>query len=177
ASAAPVAQSKATGFLSTTVPMAAMPPDFDFGSKKAEYRVYPADNLAARSCATGSANGNPASDVAAIGKACATPTKLHPLGNVLSGTQKADALAQRFPLTAQAGHCYRVYGSAASTITDFSVFILDSAGATAARGHADTTRAAAPPDGMVCFKEADSAVVVVTIGGGEGAFAAQVWSD
>ncbi|MEO8875607.1 MAG: hypothetical protein ABI461_08475, partial [Polyangiaceae bacterium] len=121
ASAAPVAQSKATGFLSTTVPMAAMPPDFDFGSKKAEYRVYPADNLAARSCATGSANGNLASDVAAIGKVCATPTKLHPLGNVLSGTQKADALAQRFPLTAQAGHCYRVYGSAASTITDFSV--------------------------------------------------------
>lgn len=95
----------------------------------------------------------------------------------MSGTQKTDAVAQRFPLAAQAGHCYRVYGSAAATITDFSVFILDSTGATASRGHAEATRAAAPPDGALCFKEADAASVVITIGRGEGAFAAQVWSD
>jgi hypothetical protein len=123
------------------------------------------------------ASASPSADVAAIGKACTDATKLHALGAVSAGTQKADAVAQRFPFAAQAGHCYRAYGSAAAGITDFSVFILDSTGATAARGHTDGTRVAAPSDGALCFHDADTANVVVTIGRGAGPFAVQLWSD
>jgi hypothetical protein len=158
--------------------MADMPPAFDFGSKKAANRVYPASNSIALSCVTTpAANANPAADLAAVGRACGDATKLHSLGAVSSGTQKPDAAAQRFPFAAQAGHCYRAYGSAASGVTDFSIFILDSTGATAARGHTDAGRVAAPSDGALCFKDADAANVVVTIGRGSGAFAVQIWSD
>jgi hypothetical protein len=158
--------------------MSDMPPEFDFGSKKAADRVYPATNAAAISCVTTSAaSASPAADVAAIGKACADSTKLRALGAISSGTQKPDAVAQRFPFAAQAGHCYRAYGAAASGVTDFSVFILDSTGAAAARGHTDGTRVAAPSDGALCFHEDDAANVVVTIGRGAGAFAVQLWSD
>jgi hypothetical protein len=176
--AAPAPPSKATGFLSSTVPMSEMPPPFDFGSKKAANNVYHTSNTAALSCVTTApANASPPTDVAAIGRSCADPTKLHPLGAVSSGTQKPDAVAQRFPFAAQAGHCYRAYGSAAPSVTDFSVFILDSTGATAARGHADGARVATPPDGALCFHDADAANVVVTIGRGSGPFAVQLWSD
>jgi hypothetical protein len=123
------------------------------------------------------ASANPSADLAAVGKACADPTKLHSLGSISSGTQKPDAAAQKFPFAAQAGHCYRAYGSAAAGITDFSVFILDSTGATAARGHTDAGRVAAPSDGALCFRDADNANVVVTVGRGSGAFAVQIWSD
>jgi hypothetical protein len=158
--------------------MADMPPPFDFGSKKAVNRVYPTSNSAALACVTTpAANANPAADLAAVGRACADPTKLHSLGAVSSGAQKPDAAAQKFPFAAQAGHCYRAYGSAASSVTDFSVFILDSTGATAARGHTDAGRVAAPADGALCFHDADNANVVVTIGRGSGAFAVQIWSD
>jgi hypothetical protein len=158
--------------------MADMPPAFDFGSKKAEIRVYPTSNSAALACATTpAANANPSADLAAVTKSCADGTKLHAVGPASSGTQKPDAVAQKFPFAAQAGHCYRAYGSAAATVTDFSIFILDSTGATAARGHTDAGRVAAPSDGTLCFHDADNANVIVTVGRGSGAFAVQIWSD
>ncbi|HEX7664793.1 MAG TPA: hypothetical protein VF407_09790 [Polyangiaceae bacterium] len=180
ASAMPSAkpQSTATGFLASDVPMATMPPPFDFGSKKAEIRMYSASDSAKAACASSVAtNASPTADVGAIVKACAAPTSLKPSGAVLSGSQKPDAVAQKFPFAAQAGHCYRAYGSAAPSVTDFSVFVLDSAGATAASGHSEGARAIAPANGSVCFKENDAAQIVVTIGRGAGTFAVQVTSD
>lgn len=139
----------ATGFLSSEVPMSEMPPAFDFGSKKAEIRVYSASDAA----------------------------KLKPVGAAWSGVQKPDATAQRFPFSAEAGRCYRAVGSAGTGITDISVLILDSAGATAGRGHAEGGRVVAPEEGATCFREADHAVVVVSIGRGSGSFNVQLSSD
>ncbi len=181
ASSAPASKppATATGFLAGDVPMATMPPPFDFGSKKAEIRVYSASESPKASCAAGAAaNASPGADVGSVVKACAAPTSLKASGAVFSGTQKADALAQKRPFAAQAGHCYRAYGSVASGVTDFSVFILDSAGATAALGHsAGAPRAAAPSNGSVCFTADDQSQVVVSIGRGAGAFAVQLVSD
>ena len=178
ASAAPALTGKpATGFLTSSVPMAQMPPAFDFSSKKAELRMYSATNAAA-TCTNGvQATGAPASDVAAIVKACASATKQKSAGGAWSGNQKPDAPAQRFPFAAAAGRCYRVYGSAAAGISDMSILVVDSAGATAAQGHADGGRVIAPAGGSVCFREADQAAVVVSVGRGMGAFAVQLTSD
>lgn len=156
--------------------MAEMPPAFDFGSKKAEIRMYSTSDSA--TCATGvQATGAPASDVAAVVKACATATKQKPVGPAWSGNQKPDAPAQRFPFAAAAGRCYRAYGSAAAGITDMSILVVDSAGATAAQGHSDGGRVIAPAGGSACFREADQAAVVVSVGRGMGAFAVQLTSD
>ncbi|MGH7286278.1 MAG: hypothetical protein ACRELY_32570 [Polyangiaceae bacterium] len=177
ASAAAPTAKPATGFLSSQVPMAQMPPAFDFSSKKAEIRMYSASNPAL-TCTSGvQATGAPASDVAAIVKACAPATKQKASGAAWSGNQKPDAPAQRFPFAAAAGRCYRVYGSAAAGISDISILVVDSAGATAAQGHADGGRVIAPRSGSVCFREADQAAVVVSIGRGMGAFAVQLTSD
>ena len=157
--------------------MASMPPAFDFGSKKAAIRMYSANDSAA-TCATAvPAGGAPASDVAAIVKACAAATKQKPVGATWSGNQKPDAPAQRFPFSAGAGRCYRAYGSAGAGISDMSILVVDSAGATAAQGHADGGRVIAPADGTVCFREADQAAVVVSVGRGAGAFAVLLTSD
>ena len=157
--------------------MAEMPPPFDFGSKKATIRMYSATDSAS-TCANGvQATGAPASDVAAIVKACAAATKQKPTGAAWSGNQKPDAPAQRFPFAAAAGHCYRAYGSAAASVSDISILVVDSAGATAAQGHADGGRVIAPAGGSVCFREADQAAVVVSVGRGIGAFAVQLSSD
>ncbi|MEO8799876.1 MAG: hypothetical protein ABI551_18415 [Polyangiaceae bacterium] len=176
---APKPLATATGFLATDVPMATMPPPFDFGSKKAKIRVYSAAELVKASCAGGAAaNASPGMDVGSVVRACAAPTGLKASGALFSGTQKADAVVQKRPFAAQAGHCYRAYGSAASGVTDFSIFILDSAGATAALGHSSgAPRAAAPSNGSVCFKADDQSQVVVSIGRGAGAFAIQLVSD
>lgn len=124
-----------------------------------------------------SAVTSPATDVATTAKACNAATKQKNVGAAWTGTQKPDAVAQRFPFTAEAGRCYRAYASTAAGVEDVSLFVLDSAGATAAQGHASGGRVAAPADGAICFRDADAAAVVLSIGRGNGAFAVQLTSD
>jgi hypothetical protein len=96
---------------------------------------------------------------------------------VLTGSQSADDKPQTFPLSAAAGKCYRVYGATDKGITDLDVAIKDSNGDIAGEDSTDDPTPVVLEDGAVCFKEADSAQVIVSVGGGKGKYALQIWSD
>ncbi len=115
-------------------------------------------------------------DVTALAKGCAKVTKMKVMGKTLTG-KLADGGSQSFPLKAKANKCYRVYAQGADTLKDLDVAIKDSAGATAGEDSTDASNAVVLDDGAVCFKEADTASVVVSAGSGNGAFAAQIWGD
>lgn len=120
---------------------------------------------------------DPTRDVEAMAKACAKVTKMTLVGRTLTGKQGDQDPPQTFPLTAEANHCYRVYAQASEGIKDLDLAIKDGAGALAAE---DSTNDASPvivEDGAVCFKEADSATVVVSVGLGKGTYAVQIWKD
>ena len=55
--------------------------------------------------------------------------------------------------------------------------IKDSTGAIAGEDSTDDTSPVILEDGAVCFKEADVASVVVSVGMGKGAYALQIWAD
>ena len=174
-SVGPSGTSPGPAFHSTDVPMATMPPPFQFGSRKTETKIVAAWRACHISFRTQSADLS--ADVAGLGKACADATKMRPLGPPLTGAQAQGAQAQAYPLKAEANHCYRVYGTTAATVRNIEVLIVDSTGAAALETRGDDPRIVAPSDGAVCFRSADNAQVLVSIGAGQGAYALQIWSD
>jgi hypothetical protein len=116
-------------------------------------------------------------DVATLAKSCAKATKLKQVGKTITGKQSDSGSPQTYPLKAQANHCYRVYAQAGDGIKDLDVAIKDSAGAVAGEDSTDNATAIVLDDGAVCFKEADAATVVVSVGSGSGAYALQIWGD
>lgn len=145
------------------------------GSKKADRRTGSADW---KSCHAGFKPGSdPAADVVKLAQGCAATTKMRAVGDVLKGSQKASDVPQTFKQRFEAKHCYRVYAESAGTITDLDLVIKDGAGAIAAEDSTDDRDPVALEDGAVCFSEADEGTIVVSVGGGQGAYALQVWSD
>jgi len=120
---------------------------------------------------------DPSRDVEAMAKACAKVTKMTLVGKTLTGKQGDQDPPQAFPLTAEANHCYRVYAQASEGIKDLDLAIKDGAGAVAGEDSTDDASPVIAPDGAVCFKEADSATIVVSVGLGKGTYAIQVWKD
>jgi cytoskeletal protein RodZ len=114
-------------------------------------------------------------DVAALSKACAKATKQKQIGKTLTGKQSDSGSPQSYPLKAAAKHCYRVYAAGGEGIKDLDVAIKDSAGNVAGEDSTDMSTAIVLDDGAVCFKEADAATVVVSVGSGSGAYAVQIW--
>lgn len=156
------------------VPMARMPPPFQFGSKKASKRVHP-------EWASCSAAHAPSADldaeVTSLAKACQAITKMHPVGALLKNTQAQGAPAQSFKLKAEANHCYRLYAASAPTIKNMEILITDSEGGLAVEARTDAPRAIVLEDGAICFTAADDAQIKVSIGAGEGSYAVQVSGD
>ena len=163
-----------TPFVSN-VPMAEMPPPFKFGSKKADRKVI----AGSAACAAGfkPQAGDLGAEVQKLAKGCADATKMRALGAVLTGTQAQGGSAQTFKLKAEANHCYRVYGVTAPTVKNIEVLVADSEGFVAYEARSDEPRVVATDDGAICFKSADDALLLVSVGAGEGAFALQIWSD
>ena len=120
---------------------------------------------------------DPSKDVEAMAKACAKATKMTLAGKTLTGKQGDQDPPQTFPLTAEANHCYRVYAQASEGIRDLDLAIKDSTGAVAGEDGAGNANPVVVEDGAVCFKEADSATIVVSVGLGKGSYALQVWKD
>jgi hypothetical protein len=116
-------------------------------------------------------------DVALLAKACAKTTKMKVVGKTISGKQSDSGQPQTYPLKAVANHCYRVYAQAGDGVKDLDVAIKDSAGNVAGEDSTDSPTAVVLEDGAVCFKEADAAQVVVSVGSGAGAYALQIWGD
>ena len=144
-------------------------------SQKAERRASPAW-APCHAAFTLDAKADLATSVDQMAKACIDTTKMHMLDS-FKGTQSAANLPQAFPFHAEAGHCYRAYAVAAPGIQDLDLLIKDSAGAVAGEDSTDDPTPVVQEDGAICFKVADQASVVVSIGAGSGGYAVQVWSD
>jgi hypothetical protein len=152
-------------------------PPASTGSKKAQAKNDASWAPCHQSYKGTSKDKNLPADVAGMAKACATATKMHLVGKTITGEQADEGTPQTYPLKAEAGHCYRVYGYAASTIKDLDVSIKDSNGDIAGTDSTDDPTPVVLEDGAVCFKDADSASVVVSVGMGKGKYALQIWSD
>lgn len=155
---------------------ATLTPAGSAGSKKAERRT----NATWSSCHQTfkpTAADDMAADVDKLAKACADLTKMHVLGDTFKGSQGASNVPQSFKFKAVANHCYRAYAAAAPGIKDLDLLIKDSTGAVAGEDVTDDPSPVALEDGAVCFTADDDASVVVSVGGGSGTYAVQVWSD
>ena len=116
-------------------------------------------------------------DVQAMALGCAKVTSMKIVGKTLTGKQGDQDPPQTFPLNAEAGHCYRVYSQASDGIRDLDLAIKDGAGAVAGEDSTDDASPVLLEDGAVCFKEADSATIVVSVGLGKGTYALEIWRD
>jgi hypothetical protein len=116
-------------------------------------------------------------DVAAMAAGCAKLTKLKVSGKQLTGKQSDQDPPQSFPLKAEANHCYRVYGQASEGIKDLDLALKDSTGAVASEDTTDDPSPVLAEDGAICFKEADAATIVVSVGMGKGTYALEIWKD
>jgi hypothetical protein len=145
------------------------------GSLKAERRTSPAWSPCHASFKP-DASGDLVTAVDQMSKGCADTTRMH-LIDSFKGTQSATNLPQSFAFHADANHCYRAYAVAAPGIQDLDLLIKDSAGAVAGEDSTDDPTPVVLEDGAICFKAADSASVVVSIGAGSGAYAVQIWGD
>lgn len=98
---------------------------------------------------------------------------MKPSGELLRGQQADRDAHQEGKFRAEANRCYRVYFASDEPAKDMVVVLRDSTGDIVAEGPAP----ALPDDGTVCFNVADDVAILVGIGSGKGAWAAQVWSD
>jgi hypothetical protein len=156
---------------------AIVPPSARQPSRFVQNKQDPAMATCHQSFKPASNDADLASDVAAMAKACADVTKMHAAGAPMSGERTEGAPPNVFPLDAQAGHCYRVYGVSAKTLQDLDLALVDSAGGLAGEDSTDDVTPVLLEDGAVCFKQADKAHIEVGAGAGGGKFAVQVWSD
>jgi hypothetical protein len=151
--------------------MASMPAPGVAGSKKAKRRVDPA--LAVCAGSAKSRAKDPADQVKKIGEGCAAASKMKPLGAPMRGQQADKDAHQEQRFRAEASHCYRVYFAADEAAEDVVIVLRDGAGDLIA----EAPGPAVPADGAVCFTAADDVTVLVGVGSGRGAWAAQVWGD
>lgn len=152
-------------------PMAQMPPPGVAGSKKGKRRPDPA--LASCAAAVPLTGADPAALVKRAGEACAAAAKAKPASAVLKGQQRGEDAHQEQRFRAEANHCYRVYFASDDAAKDVVVSLRDSAGDVVAEAPAP----AVPADGTFCFSTADEVTLLIGVGSGKGAWAAQVWGD
>jgi hypothetical protein len=118
-----------------------------------------------------------AAEVQKLAKGCDAVTKMKPVGPPQKGKQDAKNVPQQVKLKGQAGKCYRVYAESEATIKDLDLLLKDSAGEVGAEDSTDDTNPVLVEDGAFCFKDADEATLVISVGEGKGAYAYQVYSD
>lgn len=150
-------------------PMAPMPPPGVTGSKRAKRKVDGA--LSACSGAAQAQAKAPTDFVKRLAEACAAASKMTPATAMFRGQQSDRDPHQEQKFRAQANHCYRVYVAGDENVKDVVVVLRDSAGDIIA----EAPGPAVPEDGAVCFTTTDDVSVLVGIGSGKGAWAAQVW--
>ena len=152
-------------------PLAAMPPAGVTGSKKAKKKSDPA----LFTCGGGAKPmaKDPADLVKRLGESCASAAKMKPVGAMIRAQQADRDAHQEHKLRVEANKCYRVVFATDENVHDAVVVMRDSAGDVVA----ESAGAALPEDGAICFTTADEITLLVGIGSGKGAYAAQVWSD
>ena len=152
--------------------MAQMPPPGAAGSKKAKKKSD--GNLF--SCGGGAkpVAKDPADLVKRLGESCAAASKMKPMGAAFKGTQSDKDAHAEHKFRVEANKCYRVYFATDEGVKDAVALVRDSAGDMVADSNGN---AAIPHDGAMCFTQADEVTLLIGVGSGKGAYAAQVWSD
>jgi hypothetical protein len=151
--------------------LAAMPPPGVTGSKKAKKK----SDGALFACGGGARPiaKDPSDLVKRLGESCASAAKMKPVGAMIRAQQADRDAHQEHKVRVEANKCYRVVFAADENVHDAVVVMRDSAGDMVA----ESAGAALPEDGAICFTTADEVTLMVGIGAGKGAYAAQVWSD
>ena len=152
-------------------PLAAMPPPGVAGSKKAKKTT----DAALYACGGGAkpTAKDPADLVKRLGESCAAAAKMKPVGAMIRAQQADRDAHQEHKIRVEANKCYRVVFATDENVKDAVVVMRDSAGDIVA----ESRGAALPEDGAVCFTSADEVTIMIGIGAGKGAYAAQVWSN
>lgn len=150
--------------------MAQMPPPGVAGSRKATVRPDPV--LGGCSAAVAPSAKDATAQLKKIGDACAA-AKMKAVGAALRGTQGDRDAHQENKVHVEAGRCYRVYLATDDAVKSAVVVMRDSAGDIVVEGPAP----AIPASGSACFTAADDVTLLVGVGSGKGAWAAQLVSD
>ena len=151
--------------------LAPMPPPGVAGSKKAKKKT----DASLYACGGGAKPiaKDPAELVKRLGESCSAVAKMKPLGAMIRAQQADKDAHQEHKVRVEANKCYRVVFATDENVKDAVVVMRDSAGDIVA----ESPGAALPEDGALCFTAADEVTLLVGIGAGKGAYAAQVWSD
>jgi len=152
-------------------PLAAMPPPGVAGSKKAKKKT----DASLYACGGGAkpVAKDPANLVKLLGESCAAAAKMKPVGPMIRAQQADKDVHQEHKVRVEANKCYRVVFATDENVKDAVVVMRDSAGDIVG----ESSGAALPQDGALCFTTSDEVTLLVGIGAGKGAYAAQVWSD
>ena len=122
--------------------------------------------------------GDLAASVTTMAKGCVDTSKMKMLGQP---TQRKGAetgqMVTPIVLNAKANHCYRVFGLAQASVTDFDIAVMDSAGKSAGEDLTDSNDAIVLEDGAICFKVDDTAAVNAAVASGAGNWVVEIWSD
>jgi hypothetical protein len=164
----------ACGGAKAPAPVAAAPTTPTTPSTMTETRTDPAFAACHNTFKAG--DKDPAADVDAMAKGCADATKMTQLGATLTG-EVTEGKTVSFPFPAKAGKCYRVYAVTLSTMQDFDLALVDSAGNLVAADSTDDVSPVLVEDGKFCFKVADASTLRAIAGTGAGKFALEIWSD
>jgi hypothetical protein len=98
---------------------------------------------------------------------------MRPTGVSFRGRQSDSERHHEHRFRVEAGRCYRIYFAVDMGVRDAVTILRDSSGDRIA----ESPRVGLPSDGAVCFTEADEVTLLVAVGAGKGAYAAEVWSD
>ena len=167
-----------TPSVASVVAPVASPPAVKVGKPESDKVTWKPD-AAAKNCHKKASAPDLVASTTAIASGCVDTTKMHQLGTPTSGEGQASTatMVKSIPLAAKANHCYRVFGLAELTVTDFDIAIMDSAGKLAGEDTTDTNDAIVLEDGSICFSQDDAASVNTAVSVGKGKWAVEIWSD
>lgn len=171
---APAAPAASPGALPAAASATKLPPAAAASSPESDKVTWKQD-ASAKNCHTAKAGGDLVAAVTSEAQGCVS--NMHQVGSPTSGSGAPGNLVTSIPLAAKGGHCYRVFGLAETTVTDFDVAIMDSAGKSCGEDGTDSNDALVRENGSICFKADDAVNVNAAVATGQGKWALEIWSD
>jgi hypothetical protein len=145
-----------------------MPPPGVTGSKRA--KVKPLTALGTCNAPAGAAL---VERLKLAQSSCAAMGKMKPASAIVQGRQSDKDKPAEHRLRVDPNKCYRVLFVADESVTDAVVVMRDSALDIVG----ESATGSLPEDGTACFASADEISLMVGVGGGQGAYALQLWSE
>lgn len=121
--------------------------------------------------------GDPASDIAVLGSACAAPAGMAPITPLHAGAaQGPDDPPAHFTFHARRGRCYRAFAVGAPGVEDLDVAVYDPRGQLVAGDVSRDRWPVVPPRGPACAGDDGALSVHVAVTRGHGPWMVQVWA-